>query len=128
MFAVVIGCALIPRFALVAALGERAGMLGRPVALAPEPGGPQVVGEVSGAAEAFGIHDGMRLGEALARCPFLALVPPDAEGAAAAVGRRGAGASPRAPGAYRPERSGGLAASRGGADPPLRLRRGAASP
>jgi len=79
MFAVVIGCALIPRFALVAALGERAGMLGRPVALAPEPGGPQVVGEVSGAAEAFGIHRGMRLGEALARCPSLSLVPPDPE-------------------------------------------------
>lgn len=59
-------------------------MLGRPVALAPEPGGPQVVGEVSGAAEGFGIHDGMRLGEALARCPSLALVPPDAERAAEA--------------------------------------------
>jgi hypothetical protein len=35
------------------------------------------VGEVSQAAEAFGIHPGMRLGEALARCPRLALVPPD---------------------------------------------------
>jgi protein ImuB len=84
MFAVVIGCALIPRFALVAALGERAGLLGRPVALAPEPGGPQVVGEVSGAAEAFGIFDGMRLGEALARCPGLVLVPPNPERAAEA--------------------------------------------
>jgi len=79
MFALVIGCALIPRFALVAALSERAEMLGRPVALAPEAGGPQVVGQVSGAAEAFGIHDGMRLGEALARCPALVLVPPDSE-------------------------------------------------
>jgi protein ImuB len=76
---VVIGCALIPRFALVAALSDRAEMLGRPVALAPEPGGPQVVGEVSGAAEAFGIHAGMRLGEALARCPGLGLVAPDSE-------------------------------------------------
>lgn len=82
MFALVIGCVLIPRFALVAALGERAEMLGRPVALAPEPGGPQVVGQVSGAAEAFGIHAGMRLGEALARCPGLGLVPPDSERAA----------------------------------------------
>lgn len=79
MFALVIGCALLPRFALVAALGERAEMLGRPVALAPQPGGPQVVGAVSGAAEAFGIHEGMRLGEALARCPGLGLVPPDSE-------------------------------------------------
>ena len=84
MFALVIGCALIPRFALVAALGERAGMLGRPLALAPEPGGPQVIGEVSGAAEAVGIHEGMRLGEALARCPALGLVPPDPERAAEA--------------------------------------------
>jgi len=73
----VIGCALIPRFALVAAIEGRAEILGRPVALAPPPGGPQVVGQVSGAAEAFGIHDGMRLGEALARCPGLGLVPPD---------------------------------------------------
>lgn len=54
-------------------------MLTQAVALAPEPGGPQVVGEVSGAAEAFGIHAGMRLGEVLARCPSLALVPPDSE-------------------------------------------------
>ncbi len=59
-------------------------MLGRPVALAPEPGGPQVVGAVSGAAEAFGVHEGMRLGEALARCPGLGLVPPDSERTATA--------------------------------------------
>ena len=54
-------------------------MLARPLALAPRPGGPQVVGEASGAAEAFGIHAGMRLGEALARCPQLTLVPADPE-------------------------------------------------
>ena len=59
-------------------------MLGRPVALAPAPGGPQVVGAVSGAAEAFGIHEGMRLGEALARCPGLGLIAPDSERAAEA--------------------------------------------
>jgi protein ImuB len=52
-------------------------MLSGPVALAPEPGGPQVVGQTSGAAEAFGIHAGMRLGEALARCPALGLIAPD---------------------------------------------------
>ena len=57
-------------------------MLGKPVALAPAPGGPQVVGAVSGAAEAFGIHEGMRLGEALGRCPGLGLVAPDSERAA----------------------------------------------
>ena len=52
-------------------------MLTEPVALSPEQGGEQAVGEVSGAAEAFGIHAGMQLGEALARCPRLALVPAD---------------------------------------------------
>jgi protein ImuB len=74
---VVIACVLIPRFGLVAATAERRELLTRPVALAPEPGGPQVVGEVSGAAEAFGITEGMRMAEALGRCPALALIPPD---------------------------------------------------
>ena len=73
----VIACALIPRLTLVAALGNRREMLGRPVALAPEPGGVQVIGEPSGAAEAFGVRAGMRLSEALARCPALILAPPD---------------------------------------------------
>jgi protein ImuB len=72
-----IACALIPRFALLAAVGERRTLLSRPVALAPEAGGPQVVGETSGPAEAFGVRAGMRLGEALARCPELNLVAPD---------------------------------------------------
>jgi protein ImuB len=80
-----VACALIPRFALLATLGERRReLLSRPLALAPEPGGPQVVGEASGPAEAFGVRAGMRLGEALARCPELALVPPDPERAEAA--------------------------------------------
>src|SRR5699024_2729355 len=39
------------------------------------------VGEVSAAAEAFGVAPGMRVGEAIARCPGLRLVPPDPEGA-----------------------------------------------
>ena len=74
---VVIACVLIPRFGLVAAAAGRRELLARPVALAPEPGGPQVVGEASGAAEAFGITEGMRMAEALGRCPALALIPPD---------------------------------------------------
>ena len=79
-----VGCALIPRFSLVATLeGRRRELLSRPLALAPEPGGPQVVGQTSGSAEAYGVHAGMRLGEALARCPALALVPPDPERAEA---------------------------------------------
>jgi protein ImuB len=73
-----IACALIPRLSLIAALGDgRREMVGRPVALAPEPGGPQVIGEASGAAEAFGVRAGMRLSEALARCPALVLLAPD---------------------------------------------------
>ena len=75
-------CVLIPRFALTTALGDRGELLQSPVALAPEPGGTQQIGEVSLAAEAFGIHPGMRLGEALSRCPRLTLVPPDPAGVA----------------------------------------------
>jgi len=79
----VIACALIPRFTLLAVVGGHRELL-RAMALAPEPGGPQVVGEASGPAEAFGVRAGMRLGEALARCPNLILVPPDPERAEAA--------------------------------------------
>src|SRR4051794_41486397 len=73
-------CVLFSRFALVAALEGRRELMGQPVALAPEAGRRQVVGEVSPAAEAFGVVPGMRVGEALARCPELRLVPPDPDG------------------------------------------------
>ena len=49
----------------------------RPAALAPEPQGEPLVGPVTAAAEALGVRPGMRLGEALATCPQLALVEPD---------------------------------------------------
>lgn len=75
-------CVLIPRFQLTVAAGDREELLGQPAALAPEPGREQRVGEVSLAAEAFGVRAGMPLGEALARCPQLALVPPDPAGVA----------------------------------------------
>src|SRR5215471_14294803 len=75
-------CVLFPRFQLTIAAGDRSELMQTPAALAPEPGGTQQVGEVSLAAEAFGIHPGMRLGEALARCPRLTLVPPDPAGVA----------------------------------------------
>ena len=75
-------CALIPRFSLIAACGDRRELLRRPAALAPEPGAKGTVGEVSGTAEAHGVRAGMPLGEALSRCPALCLVPPD-PGAAA---------------------------------------------
>jgi protein ImuB len=93
---------LLPRFALTVAVGEREALLQEPAALAPEPGREQFVGEVSPAAEAFGIHPGMRMGEALARCPRLALVPPDPVGVADAweatlVRLEGIGAAVEAP-------------------------------
>ncbi len=73
-----IACALIPRFELTSALGEgRKALLKRPLALAPEPGSVGLIGEVSGAAEAHGVRAGMRLGEALSRCPELVLAPAD---------------------------------------------------
>jgi protein ImuB len=73
-------CALLPRFELEIAAGGRDALLAGPAALAPEPGREQLVGEVSAAAEAAGVRPGMRLGEALSRCPALALVPPDPVG------------------------------------------------
>jgi protein ImuB len=78
----VIVCVLLPRFQLTVAAGDRTELLQVPAALAPEPGRVQQVGEVSLAAEAFGIQPGMQLGEALARCPRLMLVPPDPAGVA----------------------------------------------
>jgi protein ImuB len=75
-------CVLLSRFELAVAVGSRATLLQEPAAVAPEPGRDQLVGEVSAPAEAFGIHPGMRMGEALARCPRLALVPPDPVGVA----------------------------------------------
>jgi protein ImuB len=74
---VTVGSVLIPRFSLLAAVGGRRERLTVPIALAPEPGREQVVGEVSGAAEAFGIRPGMVVSEALGRCPELILHPPD---------------------------------------------------
>jgi protein ImuB len=59
---------------------DRRALLAEPAALAPEAGREQVVGEVSAPAEAFGVVRGMRLGEAMSRCPALRLVPPDPEG------------------------------------------------
>lgn len=77
-------CVLIPRFELIVAAGDREELLRVPAALAPlgTPTREQRVGEVSPAAEAFGVRSGMPLGEALARCPSLTLVPPDPAGVA----------------------------------------------
>lgn len=74
-------CVHLPRFELVIAAGGPAALAGRALALAPVAGAEQRVGEVSGAAEACGVAAGMALGEALARCPELTLVPADPVGA-----------------------------------------------
>jgi protein ImuB len=80
MCSIMVVCVLLSRFSLVAALGDRRELLAGPIALAPEAGRQQVVGEVSAAAEAHGVVAGMRVGEALARCPEIRLVPPDPDG------------------------------------------------
>jgi protein ImuB len=83
-----VACALIPRFRLIAVVRPASDglrcrapshLLRRPAALAPEPGAVQLIGEVTAAAEKFGLRAGMRMGEALSRCPELALIPPDPE-------------------------------------------------
>jgi protein ImuB len=77
-------CVLLPRFELTVAVGNREELLRAPAALAPS--GPPTrearVGETSPAAEALGVRAGTPLGEALARCPTLTLVPPDPAGVA----------------------------------------------
>jgi protein ImuB len=73
----VIACLSIPGFELKAALRKSPALALRPAALAPEPVGEPLLGPVTAAAEAAGVLPGMRLGEALATCPQLALVEPD---------------------------------------------------
>ena len=72
-----VACVYLPRFELVVAAGGSQPLAGAPLAIAPLLGAEQRVGEVSGAAEASGVRRGMALGEALARCPELVLVPGD---------------------------------------------------
>lgn len=75
-------CVHLPRFELVVAAGGPGALTGRAMAVAPQVGAQQRVGEVSGAAEARGVTRGMILGEALARCPDLLLSPADPVGVA----------------------------------------------
>src|ERR687886_1596605 len=64
-------CTLFPRFELAVAAGGREALAAGPVALAPEAGREQRIGQASAAAEAYGVRAGLRLGGALARCPTL---------------------------------------------------------
>jgi nucleotidyltransferase/DNA polymerase involved in DNA repair len=72
-----IACLSIPGFELKAALRKAPALALRPAALSPEPVGEPLLGPVTAAAEALGVHPRMRLGEALATCPQLVLVDPD---------------------------------------------------
>ena len=116
-------CVLLPRFELAVAAGGLQSLVGRPVALAPDPSAPAGragIGEVSGAAQALGLRPGMALGEALTRCPELELVAGDPVG----VERR-LGAGP--PGTRGDRRSGRVPAAGTGLlrrpRPPRALRR-----
>ncbi len=103
-------CVYIPHFELAVTAGEgsqiaQQTLAGRALAVAPIVGGDQRVGEVSGAAEARGVAGGMALGEALARCPDLVLVPGDPvrvaevwEAALRALESIGAAVEPASPG------------------------------
>jgi protein ImuB len=73
-------CIHLPRFELALAAGGAPALVGRALAVAPLIGSEQRLGEVSGAGEARGVSRGMALGEALARCPDLVLVPADPVG------------------------------------------------
>jgi protein ImuB len=77
----------VPRLALLVALLRARRPLDAPVALGPDPGSPQVVGLCTPAAEAQGVRPGLRVGEALARCPGLDLVVADPDAAADASER-----------------------------------------
>lgn len=72
-----IACLAIRGFELRAALRSRPGLALQPAALAPAPGSEPLVGAVTPAAAAAGVRPEMRLGEALATCPELALVEQD---------------------------------------------------
>ena len=69
--------ATIPRFALLVALLAAKRPLDECIALGPQPGDAQLVGQCTTAAAAAGVVPGLRVGEALARCPHLELVVPD---------------------------------------------------
>lgn len=77
----------LPRLPLLVALLAARRPLDAPVALGPPPGAAQVVGLCTPAAEAQGVRPGLRVGEALARCPRLDLVVADPDAAAEAFER-----------------------------------------
>ncbi len=109
-----IACVHIPRFELIAAAEgssvARRAVAGGALAVAPPVSADGSaaagrLGEVSGAAEAHGVVRGMLLGEALARCPELVLLPGNPvrtaelwEGSLLALESTGAAVEPARPG------------------------------
>jgi protein ImuB len=67
----------IPSLALRVALNAARKPFDALIALGPQPGATQVVGECTPAAAAQGVREGLSVGEALARCPTLELVSAD---------------------------------------------------
>ena len=76
-----IACLAVPGFPLRSALRRRPRLAVEPAALAPAEGAEPLIGAVTAAADQAGVRPGMRMGEALATCPKLALVEPDPAGA-----------------------------------------------
>jgi protein ImuB len=73
-------CVYLPRLELIVAAGGAGAVAGRALAVGPAVGtraSAVRIGQVSGAAEAQGVSEGMLLGEAIARCPQLELAPAD---------------------------------------------------
>ena len=124
--------ALIPLFPLRIALIEARAAWDDPVALGPAPGAPQVIGPCTPSAWAHGVRPGLRVGEALARCPGLDLVVPDPDAARAAAERvtlrledLGAAVEPGPDGESWVFEGDGLVRMHGGIDPLLRRARAA---
>jgi len=96
---------LLPRFPLLVAMLAARRPHDEPAALGPAPGAPQVVGMCTPAAREKGVRAGLRVGEAMARCPELVLVTPDPDAVVEADERllsrledMGAAVEPVAPG------------------------------
>ncbi|MBM3634059.1 MAG: DNA polymerase Y family protein [Actinobacteria bacterium] len=123
--------ARIPLFPLRIAVLEARVAWDDPIALGPAPGEAQVVGECTPAAWAQGVRPGLRVGEAMARCPELDLVVPHPDAARVAADRMsarledlGAAVQPMDGGMWS-FMAGGLMRLHGGLDPLMRRARAA---
>jgi protein ImuB len=121
----------IPRFALHIALRVAKRTADTSIALGPQPGDPNVIGLCSPEAERHGLKPGLRVGEALARCPQLELIVPDpgatavaTEQVTTALERIGAGVQVDAAGTWLFESS-GLERLHGGIEGVIRQTRAA---